>query len=421
MLTNTASTGMFARGVFARAAKIISVGTRDYPPKTRRRLKSVNVGAFAVAASCLLFALTYALEDATLYRDAIMVNLALMLIAVSTPAFHRINEIAGPLFIATSFMIGLFVLVALLGRKSGIQINFVAASAAVFLIFELKRLPLIVSLIALAIGLHIASWLLFREGAIGRFVDEDFLLRLTITTVVTISIIIAVLVYYAFWTAERAEAATEALLHLILPASVAERLKNRPGEPIADSFDNAAVLFSDLVGFVAMARSLGAARTVAMLNHLVSGFDRIAAEHGVAKIKTIGDAYMAVAGVPRSAHDDDARLARMALSLQAAADETAAAFGVALKLRIGLAAGPVMAGVIGSERFGYDVWGDAVNLAARLESGCEPGRIQVSQAFRDALAEAFVFKRRGETEIKGVGVEETWFLVGEITAAERRV
>ena len=359
--------------------------------------------------------MTYALEDAVLYRDAVCVNLGLMLVALSTPAFHRIHEIAAPIIVAIFFLAGLFVIVALVGRDSGIQINFIAASAAVFLIFDLKRLPLMVAIIAAAIALNIACWMLFPEGLIASAGHERFLLRLYVTTVVTISIIIAVLVYYAFRSAEQAEAETENLLHLILPASVAERLKDRPGEPVADSFSEAAVLFSDLAGFVPIARSLGAERTVAMLNHLVSSFDRLAADHGIAKIKTIGDAYMAVAGVPKRSRGDAARLARMALRMQAAADQTAAEFGVALTLRIGIALGPVMAGVIGTERFSYDVWGDAVNLAARLESSGEPGRIQVSNAFRDALTDHFAFTRRGATEIKGVGREDTWFLIGEGT------
>lgn len=420
MIAKAPAMGIFALGIRARAENLVELGTHRYPPKTRRRLKRLNVGAFAVAASCLFFALTYALEDAALYRDAVILNLALMVTALATPAFHRVNDIAGPLFISIAFMIGLFLLVALVGRLSGIQINFIAASAALFLVFELKRLPLIASLIALAIALHIACWLLFPTGLVPGYIDPEFLLRLYITVVVTLSVIIAVLVYYAFWTAERAEAETENLLHLILPASVADRLKERPGEPIADSFQNASVLFADIVGFVALARSLGAARTVAMLNDLVSRFDRLAAEHGVAKIKTIGDAYMAVAGVPRPALGDSAQLARMALTMQVAAEETAEKFGLSLRMRVGIASGPLMAGIIGAERFGYDVWGDPVNLAARLEASCEPGRIQVSDAFRNALAKDFVFTRRGETEIKGMGVEETWFLVAETVAANER-
>jgi adenylate cyclase len=411
MVTKTATRHGFAPAFLARANHLAGLGTRGYSPKIRRRLKSLNVGAFAVAVSCVLFALTYALEDAAIYRDAIFLNLALMLIALSTPAFHRINEIAAPVFIALSFLFGLFVLVELVGRQSGIQINFIATSAAVFLIFDLKRLPLMAFLIALAIALHIACWLLFPEGLIGGPVRDAFLMRLYITTVVTISVIIAVLVYYAFRTAEQAEAETEALLHRILPVEVAERLKAEPDAPISDTFGEAAVLFSDIVGFVPIARSLGAARTVAMLNDLVLGFDELAARHGVEKIKTIGDAYMAAAGIPRPTPNSASRVARMALGMQSIADKTGARFAVRLELRIGIALGPVMAGVIGAQRFGYDIWGDAVNLAARLESSGKPGKIQVSKTFRDALAAEFPFAPRGVREMKGLGSVETFYLL----------
>ncbi len=409
MQARALTAGTLARGLFTRGERLAELGTRQYPPKVQRRLKSVNVGAFTVAVSCFFFALTYAFQDVVLYRNAVILNVALMLMALSVPAFHRINDTAGSLFIALSLMVGLFLLVALMGRLSGIQINFVAASAALFLILELRRIRLIASLIGLAIALHIASWVLFPTGYIGK-ADPHFQMRLYITVVVTISIIVAVLVYYAFWTAEQAEAETESLLLRILPVQIAERLKARPEAAIADSFGEASVLFSDIVGFVPITRRLGAADTVAMLNNLVHGFDRLAAEHGVEKIKTIGDAYMAAAGIPTPTPDHAARLARMALGLQAVADQTGATFGVGLQLRIGIALGPVMAGVIGANRFGYDIWGDAVNLAARLESSGEPGKIHVSSAFQEALAGDFTFTSRGPTTIKGVGETETWFL-----------
>ena len=403
----------WSRALRERATALVAVGTAGYPPATRRRLRNINVGCYTVALSCALFALTFALEGASLYRGPMAINLAMMVAAISVPAFHRIHELAGSIFIIFVMLSGLFAIVALVGRDSGIQVNFIAASALAFMVFELRRLRDIVILIVVAIALHIAAWAMFREGVALGIPNDEFLLRLYVTTVVTISIIVAVIVYYAFWTAEQAEAATEALLHRVLPASVAERLRTRPDEAISDSSPGAAVLFSDLAGFVPIARSLGAARTVAMLNRLVQTFDRLAAEHGVEKIKTIGDAYMAVAVAQDSASGNAAPLARMALSMQAAADATGAEFGVGLRLRIGMALGPVMAGVIGSQRFGYDVWGDPVNLAARLETSGEVGKIQVSAAFRDALGEAFAFERRGEIEIKGVGREETWFLMRE--------
>lgn len=396
-----------------RAVALAELGTSRYPPKTRRRLRNINVACYTIAISCALFALTFALEDASTYRVAIVINLLMMVDALIVPAIHRIHEVAAALFMAAVLMGGLFVIIALVGRESGIQINFVAASFLAFLILELRRLSAIVLIIAAGIALHIASWILFPHGMAHGEINPAFLMRLYITTVVTISIIVAVAVYYAFWTAEHAEAETETLLHRILPVQVAERLKARPDDPISDSFSEAAVLFSDLVGFVAIARSLGASRTVEMLNRLVHRFDRLAAEHGVEKIKTIGDAYMAASIGGSSAAENAAGLARMALRMQEAADATGAEFCVDLQLRTGMALGPVMAGVIGSQRFGYDVWGDPVNLAARLENAGAPGRIQVSTAFRDALADTFAFEPRGAIEVKGVGSEETWFLLGE--------
>ena len=402
------------------ASALIGLGTAGYPDKMRRRLRSINVGCYTVSISCAFFALTYALEDTSLYSGAVIINLLMMAAAISVPAFHRLHELAGALYMAAVMLFGLFAIVAMVGRESGIQINFVAASALAFLIFELKRLKYIALVIVVGVALHILAWIFFREGLVPGEIDDAFLLRLYITTVVTIGIIVAVVVYYAFWTAEQAEAETEALLHRILPASVAERLKARPGELISDSFDGAAVLFSDLAGFVPVASALGAARTVEMLNRLVQRFDHLAAEHGVEKIKTIGDAYMAAAIGGSSAKDNATRLARMALRMQSAADTTAAEFDVGLNLRIGMALGPVMAGIIGSQRFGYDVWGDPVNLAARLESSGEAGRIQVSAAFHEALEGSFGFDSRGSIDIKGVGREETWFLVGETALIDPR-
>jgi adenylate cyclase len=193
---------------------------------------------------------------------------------------------------------------------------------------------------------------------------------------------------------------------------VAERLKAAPDAPISDSFGEASVLFSDIVGFVPITRRLGAAGTVAMLNDLVHAFDRLAAANGVEKIKTIGDAYMAAAGIPTPIPDHATRLAKMALGMQAIADTTGARHGVTLQLRIGIALGPVMAGVIGANRFGYDIWGDAVNLAARLENAGKAERVHVSTSFRDALSGEFAFFSRGVRQIKGVGEVETFYLVG---------
>ena len=145
---------------------------------------------------------------------------------------------------------------------------------------------------------------------------------------------------------------------------------------------------------------------------MMRSFDRLAAQHGVEKIKTIGDCYMAVAGVPEQVFDHAARMARMALAMRDVADATALRAGIDLSLRIGIASGPLMAGVIGARKFTYDVWGDPVNLAARLESTGEPGRIHVAAETRAKLVGAFDLAYRGAIDIKGVGPQETYFLIG---------
>ncbi len=387
----------------------LNLGTAGYPLRVRRRLNILNAMAALIAASSTLYALSYALTDAQGYRWIIIINLGLVAMAICVPALHRINEICAGLVIGGTEAVALFGLVALLGHDSGIQLNLIVGAPASFFILGTERLRLSIAIVVLFFAVHLAAWFLFPLAAVP--VDGGFLAQLYVSSAVTTFAIIVAIVYYALRLAERAEAETEALLRNILPDEIVDRLRANPGEPIADAFGEASILFSDIQSFVPLSRRLGAERTVAMLNEMMHRFDALASTYGVEKIKTIGDAYMAVAGLPQPAADHAARLARMALCMFAEKDAVAARFGETIRMRIGIASGPVMAGVIGSRKFSYDVWGDAVNLAARLESSSEPERVQLSaEAFR-ALASDFECERRGEIEIKGVGPQETWFLI----------
>jgi adenylate cyclase len=178
------------------------------------------------------------------------------------------------------------------------------------------------------------------------------------------------------------------------------------------------VLFADLTNFTPLAQLLDPAEVIALLNDLFRTFDRIAGELGVEKIKTIGDAYMAVAGVPERRTDHAEALAAMALRMHEAAGELSRKHARDLNLRIGIATGTVMAGVIGTTKFAYDIWGDTVNTAARLESHGLPGRIQVTTPFRNGLADRFRFEHRGIVDLKGKGPTETWFLVARSEAVQ---
>ena len=210
--------------------------------------------------------------------------------------------------------------------------------------------------------------------------------------------------------AEQAHAQSRALLRRILPDFVIDRLMARPEESIADEFPDASVLFADLEGFVGIARKLGGQQTVGLLDNLTREFDTLAACHGVEKIKTIGDGYMAVAGVPEQRANHCERLARLALDMLAAVRQVAQETGLDLRLRIGIATGPVMAGVIGVNKFSYDVWGDTVNLAARLERQAQSSQVLVSARVKQRLAGRFRFSSRRRLNVRGLGLGDAWSL-----------
>jgi adenylate cyclase len=394
-------------------SRLAEVGTADYPRATRRRLKIVNVMAFMIAIFSVIYACVFAVFGVEQYWPLIVLNLGLAVVAGLAPLAHRINDIAAALIICAAEYAALFFFVRELGRDSGIQLNYMIAAAVAFAIYDRTRIGLSVAVIAIALGLHLATWFLYpAENA--RIAADPFLLHnLYVSSAATSFSIIALIVGYAFTVADRARAEADSLLANILPEPIAERLKINPGERVADSVPQASVLFTDLVGFTGLAQELGAARTVDLLDRVVSEFDRLAAEHGVEKIKTIGDGYMAVAGVSQPQDDHLLRLARLALCLPAVVARLSEAHGVDLAVRIGIAGGPVMAGIIGTDKFSYDVWGETVNLAARLESHGLPGEIQVSSEVREALGDGFVFEPRGAIEVKGIGILETWLLKKE--------
>lgn len=209
----------------------------------------------------------------------------------------------------------------------------------------------------------------------------------------------------------------EALLLNILPGEVATRLKGGEQE-IADSFAEVTVLFGDLVGFTTLSSKIPPDKVVEMLNGLFSRFDQSANELGIEKIKTIGDCYMAVCGLPKPCPNHAEKMARMALRMVAATREYGLEHGLDLRLRIGLNSGPVVAGVIGTSKFIYDLWGDTVNLASRMESTGVPGEIQVTRSVYERLKDEFEFESRGMVQVKGKGEIETWLLHGHLQPAE---
>jgi adenylate cyclase len=202
---------------------------------------------------------------------------------------------------------------------------------------------------------------------------------------------------------------SEALLLNILPRTIVERM--RRGETvIADHFPEATILFADLVEFTSLAARFSPEETVALLANIFCRFDGLAAQYGLEKIKTTGDGYMLAGGVPEERPDHAAAVAEMALAMLDAVETAGSTVGERLQLRIGLNTGAVIAGVLGTRKFVYDVWGDTVNTAKRMESYGVPGHVHVSAATRQALGDAFRFEPRGPLEVKGKGSMETYFV-----------
>jgi adenylate cyclase len=209
---------------------------------------------------------------------------------------------------------------------------------------------------------------------------------------------------------DAAQARVEALLLNVLPAEIAQRLQSDPNS-IADHFDDASILFADVVDFTPLAGELDAREVVGLLDRLFTSFDALVDRHEVEKIKTIGDCYMVAAGVPTPRSDHAQALAELALEMRECA-KSCLPDDTDMRLRIGISSGPVVAGVIGRRRFLYDLWGDTVNMASRMESHGTPDEIQITRSTWQLLRNDFVTEPIGLVEVKGKGEVETWRLVG---------
>lgn len=240
-------------------------------------------------------------------------------------------------------------------------------------------------------------------------VPEPQLAIINVLNIVTMFAFIGAITMYLIAESDRAYKANETLLNNVLPRPIAARLKKKEST-IADGFQNASILFADLTGFTRLSLKLKPDDLVEMLDTIFSRFDELVDQYGLEKIKTIGDEYMVAAGIPIPREDHAEALANFALAMRDSLAEYSETNGVGLRMRIGINSGPVVAGVIGKRRFLYDLWGDSVNTASRMESHGIPGEIQVTEATRDLLDGQFTFIDRGTIDIKGKGPMHTYLL-----------
>jgi class 3 adenylate cyclase len=231
--------------------------------------------------------------------------------------------------------------------------------------------------------------------------------------------LVYLVVFSAYHALQQANERIEGLLLNILPSSIAARLAGetrqklrQEGAGIADEYSEATILFADIVGFTELAAKTTTAELMTILDAVFTEFDHLAEKHQVEKIKTIGDAYMAVCGLPEPNPDHARNVAAMALAMLDAVGRYREESSLAIRLRIGINTGPVIAGIIGRKKFIYDLWGDAVNVASRMESHGEPDTVQVSAGTQEALKDTYDFEPLGPIEIKGKGQLPAWRLVG---------
>jgi adenylate cyclase len=387
-----------------------------YSDRITRRRRILNLTASMAVFVSAGFGFVQIFAEPQLWWTGI-INIVGAAIYAIIPLLHRFGELFPPLtFIGTAY-VSIFTICWFVGTGSGLQFYFLVAACLIVLQLGVDRIFLASILAAIAAGMVITLQFLVPRDT-GAQPVWALSLYFVVTTI-SACVMVVTTVWYSVREIVRAEAAmeleyerSEALLANILPASIADRLKDPGRNIIADKYDDASVLFADIAGFTERASDMEPDQLILFLDRLYGDFDALVDKHGLEKIKVSGDSYMVVSGVPQPRADHVEALAALALDMAEAASLLKDSRGDALPLRIGLASGPVVAGVVGSRRFFYDVWGDAVNVASRMETTDSIGRIQVPEDVYRRLKDDFVLQERGVVQIKGKGVMRTWYLIG---------
>jgi adenylate cyclase len=345
------------------------------------------------------------------------INLGTAAVLAAVPSLYRFGELVPSIAFITVAYAAITFLCWHLGTDTGVHFYLLIAGAAAVMVVGIERVGL--AIVGAAVGVSLVIALQFT---VPRNTGEQptwFVTAGFVINTISAGAMAVAIVWYGLRQIASAEAAleeeyarSEALLANILPASVAERLKDRSRSVIADKYDDASILFADIAGYTERASDTSPEELVAFLDGLYTSLDELVTRHGLEKVKTSGDAYMVVSGVPQPRPDHLEALVGLALDVADTVAGLTDSRGRAVPLRIGLASGPVVAGVVGSQRFFYDVWGDAVNVASRMESTAAVGRVQVPQSVYERLGDRFVFEERGDVDVKGKGVMRTWYVVG---------
>ncbi|HET9273997.1 MAG TPA: adenylate/guanylate cyclase domain-containing protein, partial [Methyloceanibacter sp.] len=396
----------------------IRYGTERYPEKVARRLRALNLTTWIASAVASGFAIVQSFDTTPGVWKVAAINALAALVCAAIPLLHRFGPLAGAVGFISFLYVYFFVDLVLMGTGTGMHFYYLVGTALMVLFFGTERIVPASAFGAVAVAFLIAAEILVPRDA--GLLPTMTLFGNFVATTITACTVLMVIVLYALSEAARAEAAaereyerSESLLVNVLPAPIAGRLKSRTEAVIADKYDGASILFADMAGFTARASDTAPDDLVQFLNHVFTDLDRMVERHGLEKIKTTGDAYMVVSGVPLPRPDHAQALAQLALNIRDAAMDLRDPHGRSVPIRIGISSGPVVAGVIGTRKFFYDVWGDAVNVASRMETTGAVGKIQISQETYERLKDDFVLDDCGEIIVRGKGRMRTWFLEGK--------
>lgn len=398
------------------AQALLRVGIVSADPEIRRRQAFANAACYVVAGNALSHLVINAVHDLWGLLPLHLYNVGVILIALLLPQLHRFGEHVVVICLSMLIIVGHSFVVVTLGLASDLQIYFALAAFMLF-VFGVRAWRLFLLFYAAAFAALILMLMFAPEHGLILPEDTAFRAFLSSQAIVNVMIINGIGISFTLTTLSRTQAdlarqvaVSDALVDVMLPRSVSHRLKAGEERQIADHIENATVLFADLSGFTAAAAEVTAQALVSWLDEVFTAFDAFAAQSGVDKIKTMGDGYLAVGGLSGDARSGAIAVGALAFELMAFIDRHPPLGGKTLRLRVGIHSGPLIAGVIGDTRVSYDIWGGTVNVAQRMEAHGEPGRIQVSAAFRALAGDAFCYEERGETEIKGAGAMATWWL-----------
>ncbi|MBI2738784.1 MAG: adenylate/guanylate cyclase domain-containing protein [Rhodospirillales bacterium] len=390
-------------------------GTEAYPEIVARRLRATNLLAWILAAVLGVFAAWRLADGSAHWKYAALVALAYVFL----PLLHRLNDMAAPLTLVAIGYTWTFAITMVVGIDSGTTYFLLAAAALGIALLGAEHLAF-----AILVATAAAAAMIALRFVAPRDPGADavtFYGNFIINVIGSAAMLFAVM-YYALRQLTQAEQRanqererSQRLLLNMLPPAVAERLMLDPDETIADAFPEASVLFADMGGFTARSSDTTPEELVGFLNRVYTSLDSLVERHGLEKIKSAGDAYIVVSGVPTSTADHAAAIANLALDMRETLADLVDARDRHVPVRIGIASGPVVAGVVGTRKFFYDVWGDAVNTAARMESSGEAGKIQIAPETHRLLGARFDLEERGTIEVRGKGPMRTWFLKGRIS------